>query len=117
MHEINNDDPIIIIPSPNNTLVLISLMCNSTLAGENNPDHVLLKVQGKDEHSWSYTMYAGQDVPLSGSVNFNDTAFIEIDIGRTKIGPYPVSNNGKTSQQFQEGEADYILQYQVKPSS
>lgn len=121
MNEINNDDPIVRIPSPPslNALVLKSLVCNSTLAGGSVCDQISLIVQGQagEQYRWSSTMCAGNHVPLSGSVNFNDKAFIEIDIGSTKIGPYPVSNNGDSSQQFQDGEADYILRYQVNSSS
>ena len=119
MNGINNDDLIVKIPSsPSpNALVLKFLVCNSTLASGSVCDQISLIVQGEEQYRWSSTMCAGNHVPLSGSVNFNDTAFIEIDIGSTKIGPYLVSNNGNSSQQFQDGEADYILQYQVNPSS
>ncbi|MBN4006703.1 hypothetical protein [Nostoc sp. LPT] len=113
MYELNNNDSDSV--PQDKVLVLKSLVCNSTLAGENNPDHVLLKVQGDIVWEWSSDMYATKTALLSGSVNFDDIAFIEIDIGSTKIGPYAVSNNRDSPQRFQEGKADYILLYQVKP--
>ncbi|MEH2180628.1 hypothetical protein [Nostoc sp.] len=114
MCELNKNDPDSV--PQDKVLVLKSLVCKSTLAGENNPDYVLLIAQGNNiPYNWSSNMWAGETAPLCGSVNFDDIAFIEIDIGSTKIGPYDVRKNGESLQRFQEGKADYILLYQVNP--
>ncbi|MEH2244249.1 hypothetical protein [Nostoc sp.] len=92
------------------TLILQSLVCNSTTAGGSSPDQISLRVE--NQIVWGYSMNAGvrDNLPALNEI-FHTKVYIELFAGSTSLGGQFIWNDGNGLLPFTMGQASYTLTY------
>lgn len=102
--------------SRDKTLILKSLVCNSTTAGGSSPDQISLRVE--NQIVWNYSMNAGvqANLPALNEI-FHKKVYIELFAGSTSLGGQFIWNGGNGLLVFTMGQASYTLTYLTSNSS